>query len=416
MRRSQLFTKTRKQIPADEVSRNAQLLTKAGYIHKELAGAYTFLPLGLKVLKNIENIVRQEMDAVGGQEVRMTVLQEPHLWKETGRWDDAKVDIWFKTHLRSGGELGLAPTHEEPLTNILKSDVSSYKDLPQLIYQIQTKFRNELRAKSGIMRGREFLMKDMYSFTRNQAEHDELYEKIKQAYYKVFDRLGIGDKTFLTFASGGMFTKYSHEFQTLTPAGEDQIYLSRDKKMAVNQEVMEDQVLADLGLDRNSLEEVQAAEVGNIFSLGTKFSDALGLHFPDEHGQQQPVIMGCYGIGISRSMGVIAELLSDDKGLVWPDSVAPYRVYLCRLGGSPEVMEAGDKLYRQLTDAGISVIYDDRDVRAGEMFADADLMGIPQRVVISDRSLQSGQAELKPRISDETRLIPTDSVTSTLGN
>lgn len=401
MKYSQLFTKTKKEAPADEQAKNAQLLIRAGYVHKEMAGVYTWLPLGLRVLENICQIIREEMNAVGGQELRMTTLQDPELWKTTDRWSDEKVDVWFKTALKNGSELGLGPTHEEPLTNIVKNYVNSYKDLPFLAYQIQTKFRNETRAKSGVMRGREFLMKDMYSFARSEEEHEELYEEIKQAYYRVYDRLGVGDQTFLTFASGGMFSQFSHEFQTLTDAGEDTIYLDRAKKIAVNEEVNNEEVLASLGLKREELEEVKAVEVGNIFTLKDKFSGPLGLKFVDENDQEQPVLMGCYGIGPSRLVGVITELLADDRGLVWPDAIAPFSVYLVSLGQD----EAAEKLYRELTEAGIEVLYDDRDARAGEKFADADLLGIPHRVVISNKTVEQGMVEYKARLADTAQLI-----------
>jgi len=408
MRVTQLFTKTRKEAPADEPSKNAQLLIRAGYIHKEMAGAYTFLPLGLRVLENINNIIREEMNAVGGQELKLTALQDPEIWKATDRWDDKKVDIWFKTELKNGSELGLGPTHEEPLVRALKPFISSYKDLPFLAYQIQNKFRNETRAKSGVMRGREFLMKDLYSFARTEQEHDEIYEKIKQSYVKVFDRLGIGDKTFLTFASGGMFSKYSHEFQTVCEAGEDTIYLDRNKGIAVNEEVNNAEVLENLGLNKDELEEVRAAEVGNIFTLKDRFSKPLELLFTDEKGESHPVLMGCYGIGPSRLVGVMTELLADDKGLVWPTGIAPYDVYLVRLGVEDEVVKAADELYESLTKKGVQVLYDDRDERAGEKFADADLVGMPHRVVVSKKTLEQDKFEYKARTEDENKLVSSE--------
>lgn len=405
MKLSQLFTKTRKDIPSDETAKNAQLLIQAGYIHKEMAGVYTFLPLGLKVLEKINQVVREEMDAIGGQEIRMTALQDPEIWKATERWDDANVDVWFKTKLKNGTELGLGPTHEEPLVRAAKRFVQSYKDLPFLVYQIQTKFRNETRSKSGIMRGREFLMKDMYSFARTEKEHEELYEKIKQAYYKVYVRLGVGEQTFLTFASGGMFSQYSHEFQTVCDAGEDTIYLDRGKKIAINEEVYTDEVLAELGLERDNLEEVRAAEVGNIFTLKDKYSKPLDLTFTDESGQEKNVLMGCYGIGPSRLMGVITELMVDDKGLVWHDNIAPARVHLVRVGEDDAVVAAADSLYESLESQGIEVLYDDRDVRPGEKFADADLIGIPHRVVISAKTVEAGKYEYKKRTEKDTGLL-----------
>jgi len=407
MRVTQLFTKTQKQAPADEVSKNAQLLIRAGYIHKEMAGVYTFLPLGLRVLENINQIIREEMDAIGGQELKLTSLQDPEIWKATDRWDDQKVDIWFKTKLKNDSELGLGPTHEEPLIRAVRPFIRSYKDLPFLAYQIQTKFRNEVRAKSGVMRGREFLMKDLYSFARTEAEHDELYAKIQKAYANVYDRLGVGDDTFLTFASGGMFSQFSHEFQTVCEAGEDTIYLDRKKGIAINEEVNNDKVLSDLGLKREDLEKVNAAEVGNIFTLKDKFSAPLGLTFVDEHDKDQNVLMGCYGIGPSRLVGVITELLGDEKGLVWPENIAPYKVYLVRLGEDDAVIKASDELYEDFNKDGISVLYDDRDARAGEKFADADLMGIPYRVVVSAKTIAEGKIEVKKRTESDSALTTT---------
>jgi len=397
MKQSQLFTKTRKEAPKDEVSKNAGLLIRAGYVHKEMAGVYSYLPLGLRVLRKIDNIIREEMDAIGGQEISMTALQEKTLWEKTDRWDDAKVDNWFKTKLKNGSELGLGFTHEEAITNIMTSHISSYKDLPIYAYQIQTKFRNEVRAKSGIMRGREFSMKDLYSFSATEADLDAFYEKAKQAYKNIFERAGIGELTFVTFASGGVFSKYSHEFQTLSAAGEDTIYLSREKGIAVNKEVLNDEVLKDLGLTREGLEEAHSIETGNIFKLGTRFSSAIGLNYKDENGEQKPVIMGSYGIGPGRLMGTIVESFADDKGIVWPESVAPFKIHLIDL----RAKEDSDKLYEKMTGMGIEVLYDDRDASAGEKFATSDLLGIPYRVIVSGKTVASGKFEVKVRKSGE---------------
>jgi len=405
MRLSKLFTKTRKQLPADETARNARLLIQAGFIYKEMAGAYDYLPLGLKVLENIAQVVREEMNGVGGQEVRLTALQNKELWQKTGRWDDKVIDDWFKTKLANGTDVGLGLTHEEPLTHLLSDYISSYKDLPVLVYQIQTKFRNELRAKSGIFRGREFLMKDMYSFARTQEEHEQIYNEVKRAYYKIYKRLGLANKTFLTFASGGSFAKFSDEFQTLTEAGEDTIYLDEHKKIAVNAEVYNDEVLQELGLKKLDLTQKKAVEVGNIFSLGSKYSKPLGLEFTNESGNREPVIMGCYGIGISRTMGVIAEVLSDDSGLIWPEEIAPARAVLIRLGDEETVHKTTEKLYKGLTDAQIEVLYDDRDLRAGEKFTDADLIGVPYRIVVSDKTIAQHKYELKHRTQPHTQLL-----------
>lgn len=414
MKISQLFTKTSKTVPADESAKNAQLLIQAGYVHKEMAGVYSYLPLGLKVLNKIATIVREEMDAIGAQEITMPALQVKERYEKTNRWDDAVVDNWFKTALANGTEIGLGFSHEENLSPIVKNYISSYKDVPVAIYQIQTKFRNELRSKSGLMRGREFLMKDMYSYAQTQQQHDDFYELAKQAYVRVYDRLGIGDRTFLTFASGGVFSKFSHEFQTLSEAGEDTIYLDRKTKQAINKEVFTDDVIEHLGLSRDELEEVRAIEVGNIFSLGTKFTEPFEVEVSDESGKPQTLIMGCYGIGISRVMGTIAELLSDDKGLVWPIAIAPAAVYLVRLGDSDEVTQAADKLYDTLQEQNIEVLYDDRDVRAGEKFADADLLGIPYRMVVSEKTLATQQFELKKRTENETVLLSAEELLKVL--
>lgn len=410
MRTSQLFTKTRKDAPADEVAKNAQLLIKAGFIHKEMAGVYSFLPLGHKVIQNIVKIVKEEMDAVGGVQMETSALQSKEVWEKTNRWDDTVVDNWFKTKLKNNTELGLSFTNEEAYSNIVKSFVRSYKDLPIYAYDFKTIFRNELRSKSGIMRGREFYWKALYSFSKDEAEHNEFYDKMKTAYTNVFKRVGIGDKTYFTFASGGTFSKYSHEFQTLSDAGEDTIYIDEAKGIAVNEEVLTDAVLKDLELDKAKLTQAKAIEVGNIFSLGHKFSEPFNLAYTAEDGQEKLVFMGSYGIGISRLMGVIAELMSDDRGLVWPANIAPAQVYLARLGEDDAVVKAADELYEDLQKSGIEVLYDDRDVRAGEKFADADLIGLPYRVVVSAKSLEHNQVELKKRTSQEVTLLASKEV------
>lgn len=410
MKLSQSFTKTTKTAPADEVSQSAKYLLRAGYIYKEMAGVYDYLPLGMRTLEKIIQIIREEMNAIGGEELRMTSLQPKNVWEASNRWDDKVMDVWFKTKLNAGGELGLAPTHEEPLTHVMKSYISSYKDLPVYVYQFQTKFRNELRAKSGIMRTREFMMKDLYSFCKNREEHNEFYEKCAESYKKIFDRLGIGDCTFRTFASGGSFSKFSDEFQTICDAGEDIIYLDRERNIAVNEEVYTDDVLNDLGLDKNKLEKCKAAEVGNIFTLGYKYSDALDLCYNDEDGKRQKVFMGSYGIGPSRVMGVIAEKLSDDKGLVWPEEVAPYKYYLVGIGKEGE--KKAVKLYDKAPE---NIILDDRtNARTGEKFADAELMGIPYRVVVSDKTLADNKVEIKERKTGEIKLLTLDEFISKL--
>lgn len=403
MRLSQLFTKTRKNAPSDEIARNAQLLIRAGYIHKEIAGVYAYLPLGLRVLENIKQIVRQEMNQLGGQELMMTTLQPRDIWEKTDRWDDKKVDNWFKTKLANGTELGVGLTHEEPIVDALSDYISSYKDLPLYVYQIQNKFRNELRAKSGLLRGREFVMKDMYSFARNQAEHDQLYEKAARSYHKVYERLGLGNITYRTYADGGIFTeRFSDEFQTISEVGEDTIYVDEIKKVAINKEIYSDENLAKIGLNKADLVEKRGVEVGNIFPLETKYTEALGVRFADEHGKKQPIIMGCYGIGISRLMGIIAEHFSDDSGLSWPEAVAPFSVYLVQIGQTS--LEA-EKISKKLEANGISVLWDDRDEQPGKKFADADLLGIPHRVVVSPKLIEQDKFEYKNRTDHDSSVL-----------
>lgn len=400
MRLSNSFIKTLRDAPKDETAKSAGFLIRAGYIYKEMAGVYDYLPLGLKVIENIKGIVRDELNKIGGQEVLMAALQNPELWKKTDRWDDQKVDIWFKTELSAGGELGLAPTHEEPITNMLKTYVKSYKDLPLAVYQFQTKFRNELRAKSGIMRTREFIMKDLYSFHTSEEDLDRYYHEVENAYARIYDRLGLGDITFETFASGGVFSKYSHEYQTFIPVGEDTVYYNKDKSVVLNEEVLQDDVLEDLGVKRDELEETRAAEVGNIFKLKFKYSEPLGLKISDENNEIKTVYMGCYGIGISRVMGVIAEKFCDDKGLVWPENIAPFKFYLAPIG------ENGSKIAEEIYLGNEDkILFDDRALRPGEKFADAELMGIPFRVVISDKTLAENSVEITNRKTGESKLV-----------
>ena len=406
MRQSKLFTKTRKEAPADEVAKNAQLLIQAGYVYKNMAGAYTYLPLGLRVLEKINTIIREEMNAIGGQELTMPSLQDSELWEKTGRWSDDVVDVWFKSELKAGGQVGFAWTHEEVITNLMRQFISSYKDLPKFPYQIQKKFRNEMRAKSGIMRTREFDMKDMYSFCATQEQHDEFYAACAAAYMKIFARLGIGDVTYQTFASGGAFSEFSHEFQTLAEAGEDIVYVNTAKGVAVNEEVVDVADLSELGVTRDELEKRPSIEVGNIFSLGTKFSDALDLTFADETGAQKSVIMGCYGIGPARSMGTVVDLWADEKGIVWPESIAPFAVHLVALNtDDAEVCDWADGVYAAFKDRGVEVLYDDRDARAGEKFADSDLLGMPYRVVVSKKLKEQGQFEVVTRRTGDVRLL-----------
>ena len=411
MRLSKNFTRTTKQAPADEVARNAQLLIRAGFVFKTMAGVYSYTPLGLRVLENIKQIVREEMNAIGSQELIMSTLQRKELWQETGRWSDELVDVWFKSTLQDGTDVGFGWTHEEPIVELLRSYLKSYKDLPISVYQFQNKLRNELRAKSGIMRGREFIMKDMYSVHAAKEDLDAYYDQVIEAYKRCYDRFGIGNDTYVTFASGGAFTKFSHEFQTICEAGEDYVYLHRGRNIAVNEEVLDDAV-KELGIKRNELEKVKTAEVGNIFNFGTQKSEEMDLVFTGSDGVQHYAYMGSYGIGITRVMGVIVEKFADEKGLIWPENIAPARVYLVQIGEKSRA--AADELYETLGTQGVEVLYDDRDERPGVKFADAELMGIPLRVTVSDRLLDGKKWEVAMRASGERQLLTTDELLATL--
>lgn len=412
MRQSKLYTKTRKESPKDEVSKNAILLTRAGFIHKEMAGVYTMMPLGLRVLNKIEGIIRRHMDTLGN-EVLMTALAPRDIWETTGRVDS--IDVLMKTmpankisEEKSNASYILGSTHEEMITPIVKDIARSYKDLPVAYYQIQTKFRNEARAKSGVLRGREFRMKDLYSFHADENDLKSYYEKVQKVYMQVYNELGLGDDTFMTVASGGDFTKdYSHEFQTVCDAGEDIIYLDRKNKIAYNKEVVTEENAKKLKVDFSTMEQVKACEVGNIFPLNTKFSKAFEYTYTDEKGEKKDIYMGSYGIGPTRLLGVIVEKFADEKGLVWPESVAPFSVHLLVLGKdkSSEAHKTAETIYDTLTKHHVEVLFDDRDASVGEKFADSDLIGIPMRVVVSEKSLASGGVELKERKVDSSEIV-----------
>ncbi len=395
MRQSELFGKTIKESPKDEVSKNAIFLERGGFVQKTFAGVYEYLPLGLRVIKKIEAVIRQEMNATGAQELLLPALHPIENYIQTGR---GEIDVLFHTELASGKKIVLGQSHEEIVTPLVKKFVDSYRDLPLAVYQIQTKFRNELRAKSGILRGREFIMKDCYSFHADAEDFERFYDIQKKAYRSIFERAGIGDQTFLTSASGGTFSKYSHEFQTVTDAGEDTIFICTNCRMAINDEI-KNETPACPECGGGDFTKAKSIEVGNIFPLKTKFSNAFGFTFQDKEGNNQPVIMGCYGIGLGRLMGTVVEVLADGKGIIWPELIAPYRVHLVELSSARgEVKKAVEKLYHDLLAKGIEVLYDDReDKSAGEKFADADLIGIPWRVVISEKTIDKNVIEVKAR-------------------
>lgn len=390
MRQSELFSKTFKENPKDEKSANAQLLIRAGFIDKLSSGIYSILPLGLRVIKKIEKIVREEMDKIGGQEMLMPALQPKENWETTQRW---KVEEMFKI---KDEDFGLGWTHEEIITPLMKKHILSSKDLPKYVYQIQTKFRNEHRAKSGILRGREFIMKDLYSFHATEDDLNQYYEKVKVAYNLIWERCGIKEKTYLTLAPGGTFSQYSHEFQAVTPAGEDTIFICSSCGIAINKEIYQGNCPQ---CKSKELKEAKAIEVGNIFKLGARYSEPFNLR--DEKGNL--IFMGCYGLGITRLIGAIVEISHDEKGIIWPVSVAPFSVHLILLEGGDK--EKAEEVYHILQKNNFEVLYDDRsDKTAGEKFNDCDLIGIPLRMVISKNTGEE-KVEIKLRNKKETEMI-----------
>jgi len=403
MLQSKLFGKTLKEAPKDEVSLNAVLLSRGGFIDKLTAGVYTYLPLGLRVLNKVKDIVREEMNAIEGQEILMPALHPKEIWEKSGRWSDPGPEVMFQFNGRSNKEFGLGWTHEEVVTPLVKKYIDSYKDLPVYLYQIQDKFRNEPRAKSGLLRGIEFSMKDLYSFHENEKDLENYYQKALDAYQKVFKRCGLD--SLVTEASGGSFSKYSHEFQVLTEYGEDIIYYCKNCGYAQNKEIAEIKEGDSCPkCKKGEIKEGKAIEVGNIFQLKTKYSTPFKLEYTDEKGKRKPVIMGCYGIGPSRVMGSVVEIYHDDKGIIWPESIAPFDVHLIQVGEDKEVAKQAKGVYDKLLDQGLDVLFDEReDISTGAKFADSDLIGIPTRLVISKKT--KNKIEIKKRDQKETELV-----------
>jgi prolyl-tRNA synthetase len=398
MYQSSLISKTRKQISQSEESLNAQILIKAGFVEQVMAGVYAYLPLGYRVIQNIEKIIREELATISAQEILLPALQPKSYWEKTGRWDSLDVLYRFTSYY-TNTELALGSTHEEIITPLAQNLIQSYQDLPLAAYQIQTKFRDEKRAKSGLLRGREFIMKDLYSFHNTCEDLDRYYNIVIQTYTNIYKRLGLGDKTLKTYASGGSFSKYSHEFQTLSDIGEDTIFVCEKCNIGINQEIIQDQnTCPECG--NSDLIEKKAIEVGNIFKLQTKYSDAFGLEFTDDKGQNKPVIMGCYGIGVSRLMGTIVEIFAENNAkMVWPAEISPFDIHLIVLNtDSIEVKNKAEELYQQYQKDGKSVLFDNRDERPGIKFADADLIGIPQRIIVSKKSLEQNGVEIQGKI------------------
>ena len=410
MKQSKLFTKTTKNISKDETSYNAQALIKAGFIDKLFAGVYTILPLGLIVIRKIENIIREEINEVGGQEILMPALHPIENYLKTGR---ENIDILFRTEMHNGAKLVLGQSHEEIVVPLVQKHVFSYKDLPAKPYQFQTKFRNELRAKSGIMRGREFIMKDLYSFHANQTDLDSFYKEATQAYRNIFKRFGLDDITYFTYASGGTFSKYSHEFQTLTESGEDDIYICDKCKIAINEEIIKDLEHKCPECGGNELHKEKAVEVANIFKLKSKFTTPFNFKYVNKEGKEQDLVMGCYGIGLTRAMGTIVETNHDDKGIIWPKEITPFQTHLVVLGKDEEVIKKAEELYIKLKQENITVLFDEREnASVGSKLSDSDLLGIPVRLIISKKT--EDNVEFKFRNEKESNIINTDKVISNI--
>jgi len=409
---SKFPSKCLKDAPKEEVSINSKWLIRGGFVNRLMGGVYSYLPLGVRVLHKIENIVRDEMNALGSSEILMPALHPQQIWETTGRWEKMK-DIMYKVQ---GGEdkvYGLGPTHEEVVTPLMGTIIQSYKDLPLSVYQIQTKYRNEPRPKSGMLRGREFRMKDMYTFHASQEDLDAYYDRAIQAYHNVFKRCGFGDRTYLTYASGGAFSKYSHEFQAVTPFGEDTIFLDRKKNFAVNKEIM-DEVEGELGIDKSAIETVKAIEVGNIFKLGTRFPDACGVSITGQDGRKGPVYMGCYGIGTSRIFGTAVEMCHDDNGIIWPAGIAPFDLHMVVIGKDAAIHEAAKKLAYGLQQTGKEILVDDRDCSPGQKFSESDIIGIPYRIICSPKLQEKSMVEIKDRKTGKVTECAQDNLAQTL--
>ncbi len=413
MLQSRAFIKTKREAPKDEVSVNAQLLLRGGYVDKLAGGIYSFLPLGFLVLEKIENIIREEMNVIGGQELLMPALHPKELWDETKRWET--MDDLYKLKDRQEKWWALGPTHEEVITDIIRKQSWSYKDLPFYLYQIQTKFRDELRSKSGLLRGREFAMKDLYSFHTSEEDRKKYYEIVKKAYLKIFKRCGLF--VVVAEAGGGSFSKESsHEFQVPTPAGEDVIVLCEHCGWAKNIEIAEVRASAPCPVCGRVLKEEKAIEAGNIFTLGTKFSQTMGAFFTDRGGERKPMIMGCYGMGLGRILGAVVETHNDSRGIIWPKELAPFRAHIIALASSDKavnkrVFAESARIYKELIKKGVGALYDDRaDVPAGQKFADSDLIGARWRIVISEKTLVAKKVEIKARSGKSAKLVSVNSV------
>jgi len=404
MKQSELFGKTLKQVPAEAVAISHQYLLKGGFIDQLMSGVYTFLPLGWRVHRKIENIIREEMDAIGGQEILMPALSPKNLWEETGRWTSIDPPL-FKFKDRHDKEIALGPTHEEVITDLVRRKVQSYKDLPFSLYQIQNKFRNEMRSTGGLLRVREFIMKDLYSFHTTQKDLEAFFKKVIKAYEKIFNRCGL--KPIITKASSGTIGgSTTYEFQIPTKVGEDTIYFDKKTGKAFNKELLEEIP----GSERKRYEQIQAVEGGQVFSLDTTYSEKMRAYFVDQDGSKKPIVMGCYGIGLGRLMATIVEAFHDERGIIWPKEVSPFKIHLIALGDEKKVKEVSEKVYEQLSKKNVEVLYDDRDESAGIKLSEADLIGIYERWIVSGKTLKEKTIEVKQRGSQTAQFKKIDSI------
>jgi prolyl-tRNA synthetase len=411
MRQSKLFYKTSKQAPKEAEVISHKLLTRADFVSQLSSGIYSFLPLGWKVHQKIEKIIREEMERIGGQEIFLPALQPRNLWEETGRWKNMAPPL-FKLKDAHQKDLALGSTHEEVITDLIRKRIKSWRDLPLYLFQIQTKFRNEMRATGGLLRTREFIMKDLYSFNSSEKEAEDFYQKVKKAYFKIFKRCGL--KTISVEAvSGTIGGKFSNEFMVEAEIGENKCLLCKKCDFAANVEKVGE--IKSCPVCGCKLGTKNYIEVGHIFYLGDDYSKKMSALFVDKDGKSKPILMGCYGIGLGRLMATIVEVNHDEKGIIWPKEVSPFQVHLIRIDNNGRGKRISEKIYQNLQKDEIEVLYDDRaDKTPGEKFAEADLIGIPLRLVLSEKTLSKNSVEIKKRNEKVLRLVKIEKLDSFL--
>ena len=399
MRASRFYISTLKEAPAEAELISHKLMIRAGLIRRLGSGLYSWMPMGLKILRKIESIIRLKMNKSGAIELLMPAIQPAELWEESGRWDVFGPQM-LKIKDRHDRLFCFGPTHEEVITDIVRTEINSYKQLPINFYQIQTKFRDEIRPRFGVMRAREFLMKDSYSFHTDIDCLKNTYEDMYKTYSEIFEAIGLNFRA-VQADNGAIGGDGSHEFHVLADSGEDELVYSEETDFAANSEVAKDHP------DRDKFKTCRGIEVGHIFQLGTKYSEAMKAEFIDESGKPKPLLMGCYGIGVSRIVAAAIEQGHDEKGIIFPSSIAPFEVILTPIGynKSEGVKKSTDSIYNELLGLGFDVLLDDRGLRPGVMFSEAELLGIPHRITISDKTIEAKKVEYKKRETQESELI-----------